>query len=353
MSKVTCIDVSTWNKNIDFAKVKASGIEAVIIRAGFGRETSQKDNEFETHYKNARAVGLKIGAYWYSYANSVEDAKREAKACLSCIKGKTFELPIYFDMEESNQTSYGKTTLTNMAIAFCDAIKAGGYRAGVYSNLNWLTNYLNYNTLKSKYSIWLAQWSSGYSLSCDIWQNASDGRINGVSGNVDTNVIINRSVIQGSTSKPTSTTTSTISATSTNYKVKVTSDNGLNVRKGTGTSYSIITAIPYGTTVTVTKEQNGWGYITEKSGWISLAYTAKVSATSNTSTAIKAGMKLSLKNTPLYVSSTAKSKATTVSGTYYLWDTAKINGRYRITNSTSNVGKASQVTGWIDQSYVK
>lgn len=168
----------------------------MIIRAGFGKEIYQKDSEFETHYRNAKKVGLAVGVYWYSYAYSVAEAKQEAKVCLACIKGKTLELPVYYDLEESGQTRLGMSALTNIAIAFCDAIKSGGYRAGVYSNLNWLNNHLDYERLRSKYSIWLAQWSSSPSKSCDIWQNADNGRISGISGNVDTDVIINKNIIK-------------------------------------------------------------------------------------------------------------------------------------------------------------
>lgn len=194
--KVTAIDVSYCQTGVDYNKVKNSGIDAVIIRAGFGKETYQKDSEFETHYRNAKKAGLAVGVYWYSYAYSVAEAKQEAKVCLACIKGKTLELPVYYDLEESGQTKLGMSALTNIAIAFCDAIKSGGYRAGVYSNLNWLNNHLDYEKLRSKYSIWLAQWSSNPSKSCDIWQNADNGRISGISGNVDTDVIINKNIIK-------------------------------------------------------------------------------------------------------------------------------------------------------------
>lgn len=196
--KVTAIDVSYCQTGVDYNKVKKSGIDAVIIRAGFGKETYQKDSEFETHYKNAKKAGLAVGVYWYSYAYSVAEAKQEAKVCLACIKGKTLELPVYYDLEESGQTRLGMSALTNIAIAFCDAIKSGGYRAGVYSNLNWLNNYLDYEKLRNKYSIWLAQWSSSPSKACDIWQNADNGRINGINGNVDTDVIINNNIIKKS-----------------------------------------------------------------------------------------------------------------------------------------------------------
>lgn len=212
MAHITCIDVSCWQENIDYVKVKASGITAVIIRAGYGREVSQKDSQFETHYKKAKSAGLKIGAYWYSYADSVADAKREAAACLACIKGKTFDMPIYYDLEDSSQVKLGKSTLTEMAKAFCEAIKAGGYRAGIYANLNWFNNYLDYADLKKSYSIWFAQYNNINQLNCDIWQNSSTGKINGINGNVDTNIIFNNNVFNSSVSttptKPTNTTTS-------------------------------------------------------------------------------------------------------------------------------------------------
>lgn len=205
---IKAIDISTWQRNVDFNKVKKSGISAVIIRAGFGRELSQKDSQFENHYKGAKAAGLKIGVYWYSYASTPTETALEAKTCLACIKGKSLDLPVYFDMEESWQTRLGRTTLTAMAESFCDTIKAGGYRAGVYSNLNWFANYLNYSRLRSKYSIWLAQWSSSHSLSCDIWQYADSGSVPGISGNVDMNIIENTAVIGGSVSGGTSSTNS-------------------------------------------------------------------------------------------------------------------------------------------------
>ena len=157
--KVNCVDISTWNTGVNYRAVRSDGIIAAILRAGYGRETSQEDSRFETHYKGCRDAGLKVGVYWYSYADSVDDAEQEARACLSVLGGRHLDLPVYFDMEESWQTSMGRGTLTAMAKRFCDTIEAGGYRAGVYSNLNWFGNYLNYDALRARYSIWLAQWS--------------------------------------------------------------------------------------------------------------------------------------------------------------------------------------------------
>ena len=135
------IDVSSWQGNIDFAKVKASGIDFVIIRAGYGRETRQNDNCFELNYRNAKAAGLDVGAYWYSYADSAEDAVKEACACMEVIKGKKFEYPIYFDLEEQSQFAKGRNFCDSVIKAFCGELEKNGYLAGLYCSTYYLNNY--------------------------------------------------------------------------------------------------------------------------------------------------------------------------------------------------------------------
>ena len=202
MSKgVSLVDVSEWQQNVDYNKLKSSSIKAVIIRAGYGREVSQKDGMFESHYRNAKAAGLKIGVYWYSYADSAGDAEKEAKACLECINNKSLDMPIYYDLEDNSQTKLGKTKLTEIAERFCETIKKSNYRAGVYANLNWFNNYLDYDKLKAKYSIWLAQYNDKAELACDIWQNSSTGKVSGYGGNIDTNVIYNDNIFGKSETK--------------------------------------------------------------------------------------------------------------------------------------------------------
>lgn len=182
------IDISTWQGgNVDFNKLKKDGVEFVIIRAGFGREISQKDNQFENNYKKAKAAGMPVGAYWYSYANSANDAITEAKTCLEVLKGKQFEYPIYFDIEDASMTGLGKNVLTQIVLNFCDTVEKAGYFVGVYSNPNWLKNYLNKSKL-DKYTLWLAHWGvnePGYA--CDLWQYSSNGSVSGISGRVDMN----------------------------------------------------------------------------------------------------------------------------------------------------------------------
>jgi GH25 family lysozyme M1 (1,4-beta-N-acetylmuramidase) len=189
-----CIDVSTWQGDVDYSRVRACGIVAVIIRAGFGQT---EYNKFRQNYRNARAAGLKVGAYWYSYAYCVADAEQEARACLEILGDRDFDLPIYYDMEEDSQMALGKSTMTAMACRFIDTVQAGGYRGGMYSSPSWFTDFLDYDLLREKYSIWLAHWASAHSRACDIWQYGEDGRIDGIDGDVDVDIIENWDVIGG------------------------------------------------------------------------------------------------------------------------------------------------------------
>ena len=195
-SVAKCIDVSTWQGSIDFNKVKSAGYDYVIIRAGYGKEKSQKDNMFETNYKNAKSAGLKVGAYWFSYAMSPSTATAEADACLSCIKGKKFELPVYYDMEYQPAMSTSNSNYTKMAVNFCNKLKSNGFKSGVYSSASVYDYLLNRKTLKNNgISIWNAEWYTKPSISCDVWQYSDNGRINGISTNVDLDYIYNLNIV--------------------------------------------------------------------------------------------------------------------------------------------------------------
>lgn len=183
------IDVSQWQGgNIDFNKVKAAGINFVIIRAGYGRSISQKDPYFETNYKKAKAAGLNIGAYWYSYAESVDDARAEAATCIKAIAGKTFEYPIFFDLEERKQFNKGAAFCSSLVTAFCDALEKAGYFAGLYISRSPLEQYITRDVAK-KYTLWVAEYGGklNYNGNYGIWQNSSTWRVNGISCNVDHN----------------------------------------------------------------------------------------------------------------------------------------------------------------------
>ena len=194
-SKVKCLDVSYAQGNIDFSKVKSAGYEYVIIRAGYGNLTSQKDSYFEQNYKNAKAAGLKVGAYWYSYATTYSDALREAEACLSCIKGKTFDLPVYYDVEEYSQAYLSKSTLTNLIDGFCNKLESNGLATGVYATNGMYWN-IDKDTLKKKYSTWLAQIDGDFTgITDDVHQYTWTEKVSGITTNVDCNYIYNLNIL--------------------------------------------------------------------------------------------------------------------------------------------------------------
>lgn len=185
---IICIDVSKHQGDIDWAAVRQSGVEIAIIRAGYGRLVSQKDSKFEKNYAGAKANGIKVGVYWYSYAMSKNEALLEAKACLEVINGKQFEYPIYFDLEESEQFKLGKKACSEMINTFCRELEDNGYYAGLYMSRFYLDNYVE-SDIKNRYAIWVAEYGSkcNYSGSYGMWQYSSTGKVNGINGNVDTN----------------------------------------------------------------------------------------------------------------------------------------------------------------------
>lgn len=180
------IDVSVHNGSIDWHKVKNAGIQFAILRAGYGRELSQKDARFEENYKNAKAVNMPIGAYWYSYAMTPEEARLEADVFLSVIKNKQFEMPVYFDLEEKKQFDLGKEKVSAIMRAFLEKVEKAGYFVGLYGSASSLTTHTA-DDIKSRYTIWLAHWTeqTNYSGAYGIWQYSDKGKIDGISGNVD------------------------------------------------------------------------------------------------------------------------------------------------------------------------
>ncbi len=188
------IDLSGWQTNVDYMKLKANGIEFAILRCGYGRNARQKDSEFETHYRGCKYAGIKIGAYLYSYASTLEGARAELKNCLYFINGKSFDLPIFYDLEDEKTTGQAsRETITEMAKIFCEGIKNAGYNAGVYANLYWFTSKMNVSELE-KYNIWLAQWGVSKPTAFfkyDIWQYTSKAQVDGIKGNVDIDILYN------------------------------------------------------------------------------------------------------------------------------------------------------------------
>ena len=171
-TKVFGIDISAWQGSFDFAKAaKNEGVKFVVLKAGGADDGYYIDSKFETNYKNAKAAGLYVGAYFFSKALNVEAAKKEAQYFYTnCLKGKQFELPVYLDVENKTQLAIGKTALTAVVKTWCETIKSYGYLPGVYSSLSYFSSYMNDSELKV-YEHWVAQWSTSCQYSgAGMWQ---------------------------------------------------------------------------------------------------------------------------------------------------------------------------------------
>lgn len=198
------IDVSSHNGKIDWKTVKSSGIEFVIIRAGYGNST--KDKCFDENIKNAREVGIKVGVYWFSYAINEAEARKEADFCRNTIKSHKLDLPVFYDFEydteryaNENGVTYTKESRTAIIKAFCDRIEEHGYHCGIYLNPDYIKHRVNYNELKA-YPLWLANWTTDKSTNFSVSQNDVSieygkpfmwqfgiGYIQGIEGNTDLN----------------------------------------------------------------------------------------------------------------------------------------------------------------------
>ena len=196
---MTIIDVSYHNGDIDFNKVKAAGVEGVIIRAGYGQ--NHIDKKFETYINAAINAGLKVGVYWFSYAYTVEMAKREAEYCLRAVNAYKLELPIFFDWEydsmkyaSRNGVNADKVLITDMIVGFCNVVKDNGRSAGYYGSLDYFKNYIDTSKLDG-FTKWLARYTNQEQTDCDLWQYTSTGKVDGINGNVDMNNVVNASFV--------------------------------------------------------------------------------------------------------------------------------------------------------------
>lgn len=191
MAQLKGIDVSVWNGSINWAQTKKE-IDFAILRIGYGREVSQKDTRFEANYAGCKANNIPVGGYWYNYAKTVDDAKREADACIKCLNGKKFDYPIWYDIEENSVFATGKANVSKIAEVFCEALKAAGYKVGIYSSYYTFQTYFT-NEVKDKYDVWLAHVgnggaplsNTGYPGHKEIWQYSWKGRYSGINGDVD------------------------------------------------------------------------------------------------------------------------------------------------------------------------
>ena len=190
------IDVSEWNGEIDWQQVKDSGVEFVIIRVG-GRGTEggavYDDEMAQTYYEEATEAGLKVGAYFFSQSVSIEEAIQEAEYVLDAVKDWDVQMPLVYDWEYVDKAArtadIGPRALTDMAKAFCDTIKHGGYTPMIYFGRSQSKDLLILEELV-EYPFWLAMYSTimDYPYKIDMWQYTEEGSVPGIDGNVDLNL---------------------------------------------------------------------------------------------------------------------------------------------------------------------
>mgnify|MGYP001165602544 CR=1 FL=1 len=154
-SKFLGVDLSEHNLNIDFTKLKNNGIDFVILRAGYGKVITQKDKLFEDYYNKAKQAGLKVGCYWYSYAETQQELLIECQVFLELIKGKQFEYPVFLDIEE--QKTFLIQNLEETVINGLSMMENTGYFVGVYCSQYYLDKY--FNNVKNRFVTWVANWN--------------------------------------------------------------------------------------------------------------------------------------------------------------------------------------------------
>lgn len=190
------LDISSYQdpKFINYASL-ATDVDGVILRIGYtgwGTGSSYyKDRAFETHYKSLKAQGVPVGGYWYSCANNPGEGRAEAVFAYNCIRGKTFELPIFWDTEDSHhQAKATISCLTSVGKEFLDYFEQMGFFVGVYGSASWLKTRLNMNELAA-YDVWVAHYGVAkpkYDGHYGLWQYSSSETVRGIRGQVDMSV---------------------------------------------------------------------------------------------------------------------------------------------------------------------
>ena len=199
---IKCVDISKHNGIIDFNSLLENDIKAIIIRAGYG--TNTQDKNFSSNIENALKLGFKVGVYWFGYAYTVEQAKQEALYCDKVISKykNDLSLPVFYDWEEDSYNyakrqgvTVNKVLCSNMANKFCETLENLGYFVGVYSNIDYLNRFYNEN-IKTRFSLWVAQWGKNctYNGNYDIWQFTDNLLIDGKK--FDGNYIVNENLLK-------------------------------------------------------------------------------------------------------------------------------------------------------------
>ena len=191
------IDVSEFQGEIDWQKVKEAGVEFAIIRCGYrGADSGEiyEDSRFSENIKGAKKQGIEVGLYFFSQAINADEAVKEAAYCCKLAKGNKITMPIAFDMEYAygeRDRIYGLTMAqkTEIADAFCEVVENHGYDSLIYGNPTWLFSSYNVSLLEKR-NFWLAHYggSTGFPYHYGMWQYNDQGIVDGINSTTDLNV---------------------------------------------------------------------------------------------------------------------------------------------------------------------
>lgn len=184
------LDVSEFQGEVDWERVKAAGYKFAMLRAGYGYNTI--DKQFRRNASECNRIGLPVGVYWFCYAFSPEKAVQEADGCIDIISEYRLDYPVCYDIEQASAdyiekqgVSFTPALAKNVVKSFCDRIEAKGYYAMFYTNRNFLDTYLG-TELSKRYAYWYARYADRFDgTDCGIWQYTSTGSVPGIIGNVD------------------------------------------------------------------------------------------------------------------------------------------------------------------------
>lgn len=187
------IDVSYFQGNIDWSAVKEFGIQFAMLRAGYGE--GNVDRQFQQNAGECNRLGIPFGVYWFSYAYTRAGARREADYCINTIKKYEVQYPVAFDFESASVDYARKQGVditpalaTSLVESFCGKVEELGYFAMYYSNLDFSRRMFS-DSLRTKYSLWFARYAQTSGMDdIGMWQSSDNGRVSGISGNVDLNI---------------------------------------------------------------------------------------------------------------------------------------------------------------------
>lgn len=194
------IDISEWQENINWDLVK-NQIDFAIIKLGNIGDNKKFwiDPYFIRNYNECTRLNIPIGVYVYCYSNEIANAESAAREVVEFLQDKKLQLPVYIDMEDAEIAAEGKDKLTQICIAFNTIIEQAGLWAGVYANLNWFNNYLNKDEIRRRYTTWIAHYGVSedkYRGEYDILQYSSSGKISGINGNTDVNIMYRNLIME-------------------------------------------------------------------------------------------------------------------------------------------------------------